>query len=446
MRVYIETLGCAKNTVDSEHLAALLEQGGNAIVDDPEEADAMIVNTCGFIRAAKEESIDTILSLAERKQEHPDALLIVSGCLSQRYTDELFEEIPEADIILGVNDYGNINEILRNHRKKQRTSFGAGAPAAYDEFPDRKTGAGAYSAFLKISEGCDNACTYCVIPSIRGGFRSRRKEDILQEAETLAARGVRELVVIAQDVTAYGKDLYGGYVLHELLTELCRIDGIHWIRLLYCYDDSITDELIEVMAREPKICSYIDIPLQHINDGILSDMNRNATKDGILQVIRRLRERVPDIHIRTTFITGFPGETEAQFEELEEFVRTERFERMGVFAYSQEENTIAGERTDQIPEEIREERRDRLMQLQQKISLELNQKKIGQVLEVLVEEQEEDGTWLGRTAFDAPEIDNGVIFVTDQERKPGDFVRVRILDAFDYDLTGEEVTAYESAE
>jgi len=438
MKIYIETLGCPKNTVDSENMAALLEKEGNVVISEPEQADMIIVNTCGFINDAKVESIDTIFEMAQLKEDNPDMILAVSGCLSQRYADSLFDEMPEVDIFIGVNDYDRINEIVSETAEKGRLMSVSDAPSAYCEIPERKTEEGAYTAYLRISEGCDNVCSYCVIPSIRGGFRSRRKEEILAEAEMLAGRGVKELVIIAQDVTAYGKDIYGGYVLHELLTELCKIDGIHWIRLLYCYEDSITDELIEVIKKEEKICKYLDIPLQHINDEILSAMNRHSSTESVKNTIQRLRKEIPDIHIRTTFIVGFPGERQAHFDELEEFVAETRFDRMGVFAYSKEENTVAAEMKGQVRESTKERRQDILMQLQREISLERNQEKIGRTLEVLVDEKCDDGTYMGRTQFDAPDIDNGVIFTSDRDLVPGQFVNVTVIDAFDYDLTGKE--------
>ena len=438
MKIYIETLGCPKNTVDSENMAALLEKGGHSLVDSPEDSDAMIVNTCAFINDAKAESVDTILEMAQYKEEK-DRLLIVTGCLSQRFSAELYDEIPEADIFLGVNDYEKINEILAEHTVGKRERFATSAPQTYCEISERKTEPGAVSAYLRLAEGCDNVCSHCVIPYIRGAYRSRRMEDIVSEASMLADRGTQELILIAQDVTAYGKDLYGELALPKLLNMLCDIQGIRWIRLLYCYEDSITQELIETIKNQEKICKYIDIPLQHFSDRILSAMNRHSTSRSIEDTIAKLRSAIPDIHIRTTFITGFPGETEKDYGELETFVERTEFERMGVFAYSREENTPAAELPDQVEEELREQRRDQLMSLQREISLNKNLSKVGKTLLVLVEERCEDGTYLGRTEYDAPEIDNGVIFTSDEELEPGTFVRVEITDAFDYDLTGRAV-------
>ncbi len=439
MVVYIETLGCPKNSADSANMAAVLEGGGNRITEDPGKADVLIVNTCAFINDAKEESIAAIFEMAELKEAHKGKILAVTGCLPQRYSEELFKELPEADIFIGVNEYGSINEILSEYIAQKRLLKVGKAPDVYSELPyssEIKSGA---TAYLKIAEGCDNSCSYCIIPYIRGPYRSRKQEDIISEAESLADAGVKELVLIAQDTTVYGKDIYGEYALSRLLNRLCEIEGIHWIRLLYCYEDSITDELIETVKSQDKICKYMDIPLQHINDRVLSDMNRRSTSDSIKKTIARLRGAIPEIHIRTTFIAGFPGETEEEFEELEEFIRDTRFDRLGVFAYSQEENTAAGEMDDQLDEKTKEERRDALMELQRGISLELNREKIGQIIEVLAEEKEDDGTWIGRTAFDAPEIDNGVIFEADSEIRPGSFVKVKITDAYDYDLTGVTV-------
>ncbi len=435
MKIFIDTLGCSKNTVDSENAAALFEARGHSLTADPADADAIIVNTCGFINDAKEESIDTILEMAEYKKN--GAILVASGCLTQRYADELFQEIPEIDILVGVNEYGRLPEILEKFAsEKERISVTGTAQANYCELPARKLEPGAYYSYLKIAEGCNNVCSYCVIPSIRGHYRSRQMEDILDEAEFLASAGCTELILIAQDLTSYGIDLYGDRVLPELLHRLCRIGGIRWIRLLYCYEDEITDELIDTIRDEEKICKYIDIPLQHINDDILRAMNRKSTSSSIRRTIQRLRREIPGIHIRTTFISGFPGESEAAFEELENFIEETRFDRMGVFAYSQEENTPAAGLPDQIGEEVRQQRRDSLMELQQSISLENNLAKVGQTFDVVVEEKEEENTYIGRTQYDAPEIDNGIIFTSERELQTGEYVRVEITDAFDYDLVG----------
>ena len=444
MKVYIETLGCPKNTVDTEMMEALLLEGGHSLTEDPVEAEVLVVNTCAFIKDAKEESIEAIFEMAELRGDR-QKLLIVTGCLSQRYTKELFGEMPEVDAFLGVNDYQNLNQVIRRASEGHRMTSVHKAPEKYNELSGRSGVGGAASAYLRIAEGCDNVCTYCIIPAIRGPYRSRRMEDIVEEAEKLVAEGVRELILIAQDVSAYGLDLYGELVLYKLLRRLCRIDGLRWIRLMYCYEDSITGELIETIRSEEKICNYIDIPLQHVNDRVLMDMNRHSTASSIRGTIRRLRTADPDIHIRTTFITGFPGETEEEFAELQEFVEEAQFERLGVFAYSLEEDTPAASMPNQVDEEIKVQRADSIMQIQQGISLAANQEKVGSVMEVLVEDQNEDGTYNGRTRYDAPEIDNGVIFTSERNLQPGEFVQVRITDAFDYDLTGE-VTEEEETE
>ncbi len=439
MNVYIETLGCPKNTVDSESMEAILISGGHRMTEDPEKADVLIVNTCAFIKDAKEESIESIFDM-EALRGDGEKKLIVTGCLAQRYVQDLYKEIPEVDAFMGVNDYQDINDVIRKVFEGRRVTSVNEAPDRYNEL-ERRAGIsdGSASAYLRIAEGCDNACTYCIIPLIRGPYRSRRMEDIVREAEKLAAGGAKELVLIAQDVSAYGQDLYGSLVLYKLLRRLCRIDGIHWIRLMYCYEDSITDELIETIRAEEKICDYIDIPLQHINDRVLMDMNRHSTRTSIHNTIRRLRSAIPDIHIRTTFITGFPGESDEEFAELEDFVEESAFERLGVFPYSLEENTPAALMKDQIDEEIKVKRANAVMEIQQGISLASNQSKVGLIMEVLIEEKNDDGTYNGRTVYDAPEIDNGVILTSERELLPGEFVQAVITDAFDYDLTGKVV-------
>ncbi|MGI6731205.1 MAG: 30S ribosomal protein S12 methylthiotransferase RimO [Anaerovoracaceae bacterium] len=436
MKIYIETLGCPKNNSDSEVAAGILENAGHMIVNNPEDADGIMVNTCGFINDAKIESISRIFDLAPYKKE--GGFLMVTGCLSQRYGEELYKEMPEVDIFLGVNDYGSLPDILDQYEEGKREKYLSQYEKGYLETGFRKNlSSSSYSATLKISEGCDNVCAYCVIPSIRGPFRSRKMEDLIKEAEALAESGCKELILIAQDVTAYGIDLYGELKLADLLRKLCRIEPIKWIRLMYCYEDRITDELIKVMATEEKICHYIDIPIQHASDKILSAMNRRSTKASITDTLSRLRTAIPDIHIRTTLITGFPGEGKKEFLELLEFVETMKFERLGVFAYSKEENTPAATMKGQVREDTKEKRRELLMTKQIEISLESNESKIGKTLEVLVEEQEEDGSYVGRSRYDAPEIDNAVLFTSHKKLNPGDIVSVKITDAFDYDLVGE---------
>lgn len=443
MKVYIETLGCPKNFNDTEVAKGYLcAEGSFEPAASPEEADIIMVNTCGFINDAKKESIDKIFEMSEYKTE--DKKLVVSGCLSERYSKELFEEMPEVDCFIGVNEYDRLPEILKDlHTRRNIVSGCVG-----DTLPrmNRKLDDNPFSSTLKIAEGCDNCCAYCVIPSIRGGFRSKKMEDVLAEAEELANAGCKELILIAQDVTNYGIDLYGEYRLPELLRQLCKVDGIHWIRLMYCYEDRITDDLIAVMASEPKICHYIDIPIQHAGDAVLAAMNRRSTGASIRSTIARLRKAIPDIHIRTTLIVGFPGETEEDFDALVDFVETAKLERLGVFAYSREEGTPAGDREDQIDDAVKEERLDAIMRRQLDISLAVNQAKIGRTFEVLVEERDEDGSYIGRTVYDAPEIDDSVLFTSARELKPGDFVQVQIQDAFDYDLMGVEVQKHEFTE
>lgn len=469
MKLYIETLGCPKNFNDSEGIAGIWEQAGMQVTDNPVAADAILVNTCGFINDAKKESIDKIFDMAQLIEDtaanaavNPareadgglmaaasakavvngeagmaaKKLLIVSGCLSQRYGRELFDEMPEVDIFLGVNDYERLPQIVAQFQRGKRQQVFSCQPERFEEFSARKTEANPYSATLRIAEGCNNCCAYCAIPQIRGGYRSRPMENILHEAEVLSAKGCKELILIAQDVTEYGRELYGTLRLPELLRALCRIEGIRWIRLMYCYEDKITDELIEVMASEEKICHYIDIPLQHITDGVLRRMNRHSTKASIQDTIERLRSVIPDIHIRTTLIAGFPGESEAEFEELLDFVESTEFERLGVFAYSQEEGTVAGAMAHQIDDDEKASRVDAVMRRQADISRAINEAKVGSLMEVLVDGIDEEGAYIGRTAYDAPEIDNAVIFSADKELLPGDMVKVRIEDAFDYDLAG----------
>ena len=440
MKVYFETLGCPKNFNDTQAAEAFLIKEGFEIADSPEEADHIIVNTCGFINDAKKESIDKIFEMAELKDQ--GKTLTVSGCLSQRYASELTEEIPEVDLFIGVNDYEKLPRLLKElagGRLADRNS-GSDSCAYASQLPllERNIEKGSYSATLRIAEGCDNCCAYCVIPSIRGGYRSKSMEDVVSEAETLAEKGIKEIILIAQDVTNYGIDLYGRFMLPELLRKLVTVDGIRWIRLMYCYEDRITDELIEVMAEEPKICHYIDVPIQHSSDHTLKEMKRRSTGASIRNTISRLRDAMPDIAIRTTLIVGFPGETEDDFDDLLEFVEEERFQRLGVFAYSQEEGTPAGDREDQIPEDIKEMRLDQIMRTQLDISYQHNQELVGSVLEVLVEAEDEDGSYIGRSRYDAPEIDNSVIFTSARDLEPGDIVNVYIDDAFDYDLAGHE--------
>ena len=438
MKVYMETLGCPKNFNDSQVACGIMEDAGIQLVDDIFQSDVMILNTCGFINDAKKESIERIFQLAQYKEGNRK--LVVSGCLAQRYAKDLTEEMPEADCFIGVNEYERLPEILRelNNPLEEKNQVKT-CPSGQLSLLPRHLEDNPYTATLKIAEGCNNRCAYCVIPDIRGPFRSKKAEDVIKEAEMLAEKGCKELILIAQDLTLYGIDIYGHMALPQLLRDLCQIEGIRWIRLMYCYEDRITDELIDVMASEEKICNYIDIPIQHASDNVLKRMNRRSTESSIKETIAKLKDAIADIHIRTTLITGFPGETEEDFSKLLDFVDEMKFARLGVFAYSQEENTPAGEMEDQIAQEIKEQRADTIMRHQLDISLAGNKEKVGKTFEVLVEERDEDGSYIGRTSYDAPEIDNSVIFTSCRELKAGMIVNVKIEDAFDYDLTGKEV-------
>ena len=439
MKVYFETLGCPKNFNDTQAAKGVLAEAGFEIARTAEDSDVIVVNTCGFINDAKKESIERIFDMMPYRKEGKK--LVVSGCLSERYADDLYGEMPEVDCFIGVNEYERLPELLSELTSKEGERLKS-VNGCYEKIlstPKRVLGENPYTATLKIAEGCDNCCAYCIIPKIRGGFRSKPMEDVVEEARQLAEAGCKELILIAQDVTNYGRDLYGEPRLAELVRKVCRVDGIRWVRLMYCYEDRITDELIEVMATEPKVCHYIDIPIQHASDGVLKAMRRRSTEESIKDTINRLKAAIPDIHIRTTLIVGFPGETEKDFDKLLDFVEEMRFARLGVFAYSQEENTEAGEMENQIEEDIKQERLDAVMRRQLDISLEYNKEKVGKELEVLVEEADEDGSYIGRTQYDAPEIDNSVIFTSERELKAGDIVRVLVEDAFDYDLVGREV-------
>ena len=440
MNCLIETLGCPKNVADSESAAGILERAGHRIVNDPSDADVILVNTCGFINDAKEESIDRIFEMAQYREQ--GTKLIVSGCLSQRYGEVLYKSMPEVDLFMGVNEYAKLPEYLESLQKtdnKKHSPRICGCLPEYEELGKRKSLGSSYTMYLKIAEGCDNRCAYCVIPSIRGHYRSRKPEEILAEARDAAEQGCKELILVAQDVTAYGMDFEEAFRLPDLLKALCKIDEIRWIRLLYCYEDRITDDLIRVMKDNPKICRYLDIPIQHASDKVLKRMNRRSTEASIRGIIEKLRRELQDICIRTTLITGFPGEKQEDFHILKNFVEDMKFDRLGVFAYSKEENTEAAAMPSQVKESTKLRRRDQIMAMQMEISLRHNQEKIGSVQEVLVEEKDEEpGTWIGRSRFDAPDIDNSVIFTSERELKPGDLVRVLITDAFDYDLVGKE--------
>ena len=435
-KVGMVSLGCSKNQVDAEILLALMVNNGYELCADPEQCDVVIINTCGFIEDAKKESIETIFEFAQLKAQGKVKVLVVTGCLAERYREELAMEIPEADVVLGIGKNTEIAKAVKEALDGQRvTAFGDKADLPLNG--DRVLSTEKYSAYLKIAEGCDNKCSYCAIPLIRGGFRSRKMEDILEEARGLAESGVKELNLVAQDTTKYGQDLYGEYSLDKLLTELCKIDGFHWIRILYGYPDRVTDSLLEVMAREPKVVKYIDLPLQHANEKVLREMNRNGSFESLTALMQRIRDKVPGVVLRTTFIAGFPGETEEVFAQLVEFVRAVR---LGCFAYSTEEDTPAGEREDQIDEEVRRHRADLVMEEQMGIAFELGKSLVGKKLEVLVEGyDDEQQMYVGRSYMDAPDIDTKTSFVSEYEDvKPGDFVWVEILDSVGYDLIGRQ--------
>lgn len=441
-RISITPLGCSKNLIDSEQMRGLLKEAGYELWENEEDADVIIVNTCAFIEAAQTESIECILELAAYKKHGKAKALIVTGCLAQRYKEQVIREIPEVDAVVGVNEYDKIVDVIKSldeggeHPENIKRISCSDLPMECGELPRERT-TPEYTAFLKIAEGCDNRCTYCVIPYIRGRYRSRKMEDIVAEAEKTAAEGVKELIVIAQDTTRYGKDIYGEYKLPELLQKLCRVDGIEWVRVHYCYPELVTDELIEVIAKEDKICNYLDIPIQHCSDGVLKRMGRRTNKAQIIELIKKLRERIPDIVIRTTLLVGFPGETDEDFEELREFVEETKFDRLGVFAYSREEDTPAYDMPDQVDEEVKEERRDLIMLIQSGISEELNEAKRGSVQRVLVEDKDEIiKSYYGRTYADSTEVDGKVFFKSDKRVKPGDFVNVRIDSNLEYDLFG----------
>ncbi len=444
MKIGVVSLGCPKNLVDSETMLGLIHEGNFEITNDPSEAEIIIVNTCGFIESAKEESINMILQMAEYKKTGICKHLIVTGCLGQRYAEELFAELPEVDAVAGVDVYDEIGSIIKRVMDNERfIMLERTKPdviyTSKDTFIPRVLTTPPYTAYLKIAEGCDNCCSYCAIPKIRGPYRSKPMEQVLAEARALAANGVKELIVVAQDTTRYGEDLpEGRLLLADLLKELNKIESLKWIRVMYCYPNNFTDELIEVFASLDKVCKYVDLPLQHASNSLLASMNRYDTKEQVSALLAKLRERIPGIVIRTTFIVGFPGETDADFEELKDFVEQQRFENAGVFAYSQEEGTVAGAMPNQIPDEIKQERYHELMALQAKISEELHQATEGSILEVLAEGIEDDGQGLyyGRSYREAPDIDGLVFIENPGDIKPGDFVKVNILHGFTYESVG----------
>ena len=439
MKILCVSLGCDKNLVDTEMMLGLLNRDGYTFTDDEQEADIIVINTCCFINDAKEESVNTILEMAELKRAGQVQTLIVTGCMAQRYQQEILEEIPEVDGILGTSTYDEISNVLKRVLGgEERVSCFHDLNCLPQTEAGRMITTGGHFAFLKIAEGCDKHCTYCIIPSLRGSYRSVPMERLVKEAEQLAEQGVRELILVAQETTLYGLDLYGKKMLPELLHRLAQISGIYWIRIQYCYPEEITDELIEAIRTEEKVCNYLDIPIQHASDRILKRMGRRTNKEELMERIGKLRQEIPDIAIRTTLISGFPGETESDHEELMDFVNEMEFERLGVFAYSAEEDTPAFSYPDQVPEEVKEERRDEIMELQQDIAFEHCENMVGRVLTVLIEGKVVDEpAYVGRTYMDAPNVD-GLIFVNgDVELMSGDFVRVKVTGAAEYDLIGE---------
>ena len=439
MKLLCVSLGCDKNLVDSEKMMGLLRADGWTFTDDEQEADAILINTCCFIGDAKEESVNTLLEMADLKQNGKLKALLVTGCMAQRYKQEIIDEIPEVDAIVGTSSYDEIRDVLRKVLEQEgpvscfkELSY---TPAVREE---RVVSTGGYYAFLKIAEGCDKRCTYCIIPDLRGPYRSVPMEELVNEAKALAENGVRELILVAQETTLYGLDLYGEKRLPQLLSQLAKIPGIYWIRIQYCYPEEITDELIEVIKTEEKVCHYLDIPIQHASDRILKRMNRRTTRKQLEEMIRKLRREIPDIVLRTTLISGFPGETEEDHQTLMEFVDEMEFDRLGVFAYSAEEDTPAASFPDQIPQELKEERRDEIMELQQEIAFAHSEEMVGRILDVMIEGKVADEpAYVGRTYMDAPNVD-GLIFVdTGEALMSGDFVRVRVTQAAEYDLIGE---------
>lgn len=444
VKVAMVSLGCPKNQVDAEQMLYTLKTAGYQLVSKEAEAEVIIINTCGFIEDAKQEAIENILEASRYKSEGKLKLLVVTGCLAERYRDDITEEIPEVDMVVGIGSNQKIAELISAALQGEvKSSYGE--KFSLDLDAKRILGGMPYTAYIKIADGCDNCCTYCAIPQIRGRFRSRKIENIIEEVRELAAGGVTEIVVTAQDTTAYGIDIYGEYALPRLLRELCKVEGIRWIRTLYTYPDKITDELLFAIRDEQKLCKYLDIPIQHCNNRILGRMNRKGTKEDLEATLSRIREIIPDITLRTTLITGFPGETEEEFCELCEFVKKWRFDRLGCFAYSAEEDTPAATFQDQVDPQTKIDRSENIMNEQMTIAAEKNAEKVGEVTEVLIEGYDNYiRCYYGRSPWDAPEIDGKIFFITETPKVIGDYVKVLINDSIEYDLLGEEF--YESAE
>lgn len=444
VKVAMVSLGCPKNQVDAEQMLYTLKTAGYQLVSEEAEAEVIIINTCGFIEDAKQEAIENILEASRYKSEGKLKLLVVTGCLAERYRDDITEEIPEVDMVVGIGSNQKIAELISAALQGEvKNSYGE--KFSLDLDAKRILGGMPYTAYIKIADGCDNCCTYCAIPQIRGRFRSRKIENIIEEVRELAAGGVTEIVVTAQDTTAYGIDIYGEYALPRLLRELCKVEGIRWVRTLYTYPDKITDELLFAIRDEQKLCKYLDIPIQHCNNRILGRMNRKGTKEDLEATLSRIREVIPDITLRTTLITGFPGETEEEFCELCEFVKKWRFDRLGCFAYSAEEDTPAATFQDQVDPQTKIDRSENIMNEQMTIAAEKNAEKVGEVTEVLIEGYDNYiRCYYGRSPWDAPEIDGKIFFITETPKVIGDYVKVLINDSIEYDLLGEEF--YESAE
>ena len=437
MNILFVSLGCDKNLVDSEYMLGLLTRKGHRIVDEEEQADVIVINSCCFINDAKEESIETILQMAEYKKTGQLKKLIVTGCLAERYREEIFAEMPEVDAILGTNSLDSILELVEQDTRLCMED----APFLPKADSPRVLSTPGHFAHLKIAEGCDKRCAYCIIPSIRGSYRSVPMEQLVEQAKNLVAQGVKELILVAQETTLYGVDLYGKKSLHLLLDELNKIPGLYWIRIMYCYPEEIYDELIDSILRNEKVCHYLDMPIQHASDAVLKRMNRRTNRKELVENIKKLRERIPDICLRTTLICGFPGETQEQHEELMEFIDTMEFDRLGAFCYSPEENTPAAEMPDQVPEETKETWQSEVMELSEEVLYDKNQTLIGSTMLAMVEGKVQDeNSYLGRTYRDAPDIDGYIFIQSEEELITGDFVRVKVTGAYEYDLIGELVS------
>ncbi len=436
-KISIISLGCSKNAVDSDQMISILRDNNFILTKDEREADIVVVNTCGFIESAKEESINTIIEIGENKKYGNCEILLVAGCLGERYKEDLMEELPEIDGILGTGNINEIVDVVNLLLEGEKTVRTGEINRDYDESIKRSLVKDEYTSYIKIAEGCDNLCTYCIIPKLRGEYRSRKMDTIIEEAKDLVENGTKEIVLIAQDTTKYGIDLYDEYKLPELLDELNKIDDLEWVRILYLYPDTFDNSLIESIKRNEKVTNYVDIPIQHINNNVLKRMNRSTSKESITKLVNKLRNEIPDIVIRTTLIVGFPGETEEEFNELYDYVEETKFDRLGAFTYSKEEDTPAALLDGQIDEDVKLKRQEQIMKLQQEISFNLSREKIGNKYDVLIEEKIEDGVYIGRTYMDSPEID-GIVYVhSDIDLEDGSFVKVEISDSLEYDLMGE---------